>query len=131
MLFEQEASNYGLSFDIQDYDVDLVDLPDDIAGRCWFRGRGYNRGFRIELDAPLWEESSAEDRELLMFHELGHCVLGQDHRAGSIMEPRLFSGYFDRRPFYVPELFLHGFDARRGIKLGDDRPYYVDCGDSK
>jgi len=123
-LFEVESRSYGYSLDILDYDVRFLRLPRPAVGRCWYRGRGFNRGIRIELDPLFWADADAEDRELLFFHELGHCVLGQRHRSRSIMAPALFSGYFKRRSSYISELFLHGADMR-GL-YDDDKLRYID-----
>lgn len=59
---------------------------------------------------------SESQKEELMFHEFGHCLLGLDHddallptgKAKSVMNSHLFRGndYFDNRQYYVDELFL-------------------------
>ncbi len=128
-LFTKEARSYGFNFDIEDYDVRITSISGEAVGRCWYRGKGLNRGLYIELDSVFWRKADAEERELLFFHELGHCVLGQDHRYNrSIMKPSLFSGYFDDRAYYISELYLHGTDSQRGLyKDDDDTLKHIDC----
>ena len=38
---------------------------------------------RVVVDKGHWDNLSLLDRELLVFHELGHCVLDADHREGT------------------------------------------------
>lgn len=53
----------------------------------------------VTLDQQQWLKSSDLDRQFLLFHELGHCVLNRNHksdleqigRPSSIMYPTLFS----------------------------------------
>jgi hypothetical protein len=33
----------------------------------------------IEIDSALWRKRSQADKEWLIYHELGHCILGRDH----------------------------------------------------
>lgn len=47
------------------------------VGECWlFTSTG---GSRIYLDSKFWETSSPERREVLILHELGHCLCRLDH----------------------------------------------------
>lgn len=36
----------------------------------------------IKIDKQYWNESTNSKRELLLYHELGHCALGKSHGAG-------------------------------------------------
>jgi hypothetical protein len=65
-------------------------------------------GGEVSINEARWSRLAHYDRELLIFHELGHCLLGQKHRAGSLMDPRLSgSQYAFRREAYLKELFGH------------------------
>lgn len=33
----------------------------------------------ITLDSAFWSRATEIEKEVLMFHELGHCILGKDH----------------------------------------------------
>jgi hypothetical protein len=87
--------------------VNVVYLEDKKLGEC-----RPGRVPVINLNETYWyihPYNRSQDRELLMFHELGHCILGRDHHpdTGSIMY-RLFIGgnnYANNYGHYVSELF--------------------------
>lgn len=55
--------------------------PTQSAGACGQCTRQAGRTPRIVLstDRECWQSASAEERECLVFHELGHCLLNRDH----------------------------------------------------
>jgi hypothetical protein len=61
--------------------VYFADLEPGIAGVChYFRvGSGPIRWGYIEIDKEYWGYISEFQKINLIFHELGHCVLGRDH----------------------------------------------------
>jgi hypothetical protein len=61
----------------------------------------------ITIDKFQWDQLIDSERAALIYHELGHCVLGQSHRGRSIMQSPILSGNtFDTsRKEYVQELF--------------------------
>ena len=61
--------------------ISFADLSGNTAGVChYFRvGAGPIRWGWIEIDEPYWKTISEQQRINLIFHELGHCVLGRDH----------------------------------------------------
>lgn len=77
-LFENEASNRGFLIDISALGVAgyIQRLDDDIAGQC----ATYTDGSReIRINGDYWTRASLTEKEMLVFHELGHCVLGRGH----------------------------------------------------
>jgi hypothetical protein len=47
-----------------------------LAGSC----RHYTNGYRdIHLNKLYWQEMTDKQRKALVWHELGHCILGLDH----------------------------------------------------
>lgn len=40
----------------------------------------------ITIDPGVWSRASIYQREELMYHELGHCVLGLDHSTGKLSD---------------------------------------------
>lgn len=103
----------------------------NVVGLC----RITSNRIRIYLDKDAWERYDDVRREMLMFHELGHCVLDLDHNRStmlngtplSIMYPNLFSPYtYNKyRPQYLDYLAKE-FMARYGSPQMDldlpDRP---------
>lgn len=71
---------------------------------------------RIALNSLYWSNLSESEREELVFHELGHCVLGYGHDDSTlnIMNTYFFEG--DIYEFYYGEL-LTNFYKRDYNKL--------------
>jgi len=79
-LYINEFEGYS-GLDTRAVPISFADLPGDEAGVChYFRvGAGPIRWGYIEIDEPYWKTISEQQRINLIFHELGHCVLGRDH----------------------------------------------------
>lgn len=70
---------------------------------------------RVTIDPDFWDKVSTTQKELLMHHELGHCVLYRPHRSdilqdntyASIMYPIIMksSWYTNKYNYYQNELF--------------------------
>jgi len=83
----------------------------NVIGVCKTRGNEK----KIEIDGVWWYSASELDREILIFHELGHCVLGQGHRnytlsdgcRGSVMDEYHIGAYCYEKhyDYYLEELF--------------------------
>ncbi len=77
--FEQEARNRGLHIDVSalGITIELADIPEqNVAGVCYTHSHAPGR---IEIDAPYYHSMPDLRREYVVFHELGHCVLGRAH----------------------------------------------------
>ncbi|MCM2279899.1 MAG: hypothetical protein NDJ89_17630 [Oligoflexia bacterium] len=69
----------------------------------------------ITIRQETWEKMDEAEREELLFHEMGHCVLRRTHRSdistkgvpSSIMNPYLIRGsvYLKNQAYYLRELF--------------------------
>lgn len=121
--FEEYAYQfYGdINFRMPPMDIDLGSteaLKSDTPGHVtvgWCR-RGFGK-HKIMISEDHWKRYSESSREMLMFHELGHCVLGRGHRdivtpldrPVSIMNSVMFSDYFyeQDRDYYIEELFTN------------------------
>lgn len=107
-----------------DIPVTMANLSRDkdsaTIGVCYgFRAPKFFR--KIQLDQKYWDNADDLDRESLMFHELGHCVLNRDHdeefepshifilRPRSLMYPVSFYQYRLHRMDYIKELFLSAY----------------------
>ena len=111
--FEQAARDQGRTLIVDDLIIEVSqDLDSRVAGEC-VTGTFLTPTIRLN---KIWVESS--DREylkLLIFHELGHCVLGREHhmnrlRTGSpesIMYPASVSlrQFKKEENYYLAELF--------------------------
>lgn len=121
--FELEAAKRGKDFDLQNAGliVEFADLKDEQAGLCH-----YEKPIRIEIDRAYWKAISATSgadlmKEDLLFHELGHGMLGRGHLnstlengdwksmmcGGEKVNDRPWNINYRgiRRDYYVDELF--------------------------
>lgn len=77
--FEAEAISRGFDIDVEalGIQVELTDIDqNNVAGACYYSSEHPGR---IEIDAPFYNSMSTLQREFVVFHELGHCVLARDH----------------------------------------------------
>jgi hypothetical protein len=94
-------------------EVEFDDLDSSIAGLCTRFSTGHKR---VKLDRKIWDSFDYESRQVLVTHELGHCLEGFEHRGEikgafytSIMYPYLVSSsmYRSKKAQYLKE-FLTG-----------------------
>ena len=99
-------------------DIDVVKIakfeePTRIATCTWYDTVGLRR---ITISLEYWNIFTDQDKESLIYHELGHCFLGQMHRGQydpilkrntSLMYYHFTSGakYYQFRDYYLTELF--------------------------
>lgn len=76
--FADEAASRGITIDWEAEAIyaSFTDIEDDAAGQCLT----FTNNIReINIDQSYWRRNGAMDREFLIFHELGHCLLGRSH----------------------------------------------------
>ncbi|NND34243.1 MAG: hypothetical protein HKN76_16775 [Saprospiraceae bacterium] len=81
--FESEAAERGIAINLARENLTAVfkDIAEDhVAGQCSY---SYARPRTITIDSPFWNRSTYLGREMIVFHELGHCVLNRDHDEGT------------------------------------------------
>jgi len=82
--FENEANARGFHIDINALGiVSSIDGIDDdgVAGYCSYIN---NDPHRIVIDSDFWSSANSTIREMVVFHELGHCVLLRGHSEESV-----------------------------------------------
>ena len=115
--FEEEALSRGFFVDLnqQELTAEIMEISEEgVAGTCTYSSLAPNH---IVIDQSFWNQSGDLFREMVIFHELGHCVLFRDHRedafangaCASIMRSGI-GGCFDNyqqatRTYYLDELF--------------------------
>ena len=104
-------------------------VSEDICGQCQLEN-GKTPRITLNGDAFCWQQASPYERECLVFHELGHCLLARAHKTDkfpngafvSLMNPNDVTLYAtcryplgnddcDKRPrraYYIDELFNAG-----------------------
>ncbi len=77
--FIDEAALRGLDVEYPTSQVDAhignITEP-NVIGQC---SRSESSQHAITIDQRYWRSANDLQREYLIFHELGHCVLGRDH----------------------------------------------------
>ncbi len=77
--FEEEAATRGRHFDLAALNIkgtiEKIDLEIEAVGTCnW-----HSNPKHVELDTQFWLSANHSSKELIVFHELGHCVLNRSH----------------------------------------------------
>ena len=106
--FEAESRIYGNAQNVNNLIIrfagrDSPNLPDTIAGRCTASiGTPL-----IEINPVHWSHFTAECKEILIFHEMGHCILNLDHDDSkpAIMNTNLLCHYNDNRTGILSDFF--------------------------
>ncbi len=105
--FQDEGSKRGVLVGLS-VDLEFADLEGQ-NGRCDY-------GKRILIDRGSWDMESEVNREVVMFHEMGHCILNRRNHTdilldngqpSSIMDGRYRPqyAYVENREYYLDELF--------------------------
>ena len=113
--FNNEAEIRGKKVNTQNFSIILdAILSKGYVGLC------EKEQNRVRLDSTFWNKMSIYEKELLLFHELGHCILGRGHlntsyangeykslmRAGdSNFGDKAIDFYGKKRKYYLDELF--------------------------
>lgn len=115
--FIVEAGERGLDFSVEmeELEADIISIDQDgVLGQCHFSEQAPNI---VEVDNQFWNRATDMEKEYVVFHELGHCVLGKDHNdarntdgtCSSIMQSGLTSCRVtynsSNRESYLNELF--------------------------
>lgn len=114
--FEFEASLRGMSIDLNRLQIsgEIKNIEDEnVAGTCQYGSHLKH----VTIDASFWNRYSVLEREFVVFHELGHCVLSRGHLESSfnngICTSIMHSGLSgcqvvynnQNREYYLDELF--------------------------
>lgn len=127
-----EAQNRGVNIDLQENGL-IMQFEEDVStadysGICRYR-IGTNE---VGIDKEVWGRLDEVERDRLIYHELGHCVLDRGHRNDkfdnniwvSLMRGDPLSGIelrmpvcyvWDRTSYYLDELFDEGVTAPEWI----------------
>ena len=126
--FLAEADRRGLTFGNENLVMEFGTAPKEACGQCTIVENGGQRTIVIVQNSFCWLDVPIENREAIIFHELGHCLLVRNHREdklpigapASIMysqnegpyNPCIYDLEGDnscnktaRRPYYIDELF--------------------------
>ncbi len=76
--FAAEGALRGIQIDFREAQVEgLIDqLDNKVSGQCQHDADAPDR---VVIDPDYWERATHMQREFIVFHELGHCVLDRTH----------------------------------------------------
>jgi len=80
--FEAEAEKRGWLIDLNELEISaaIVEISQEhVAGQCTYSSAAPGE---VTIDKTFWNSASPLYREFVVFHELGHCVLGRGHEEG-------------------------------------------------
>ncbi len=115
--FEKAALEQGLVVDLVAQNIKGSIMPIDeanVVGSCTYGG--FSPG-EIVIDQQFWSRANYYAKEMVVFHELGHCFLFRDHlegkrpngscisimRSGLVQCRDIYSS--TTKDYYVQELF--------------------------
>jgi hypothetical protein len=104
--FEQYAEAAGRPIKILSLKIKLADIPPPAP--IAYCANANSDIPVITLDRNYWNTAIEADKEPIILHELGHCILKRGHvNYRSIMEPSSPSGfvYLPNKDYYLKELF--------------------------
>lgn len=90
-LFEKEANLHERSLVIDNLIMEFVEdygSDKDTIGQCtlYMVNDKVLRPPKVTFKKDYWEKASKLEQELLVFHELGHCVLFKDHNDDTFFD---------------------------------------------
>lgn len=128
--FINEAQKRGIDIKAENLILKFGSTSEEICGQCSKIPKNGQRTIIINNDLICWKTAVDQNREALIFHELGHCILDRNHRdenlpngtPASIMNSNFqISGLYEpciyaisgdtscnktfRRAYYIDELF--------------------------
>lgn len=127
--FEEEGRNYyGANFSVGDIPINFGDTQDENYDGVCIK---YTNGAKeIIIKKEWWDaRDNVTSREMMIFHELGHCRLDKDHdneliptEDGTIVKTSLMnavlpatSTYITYKAGYLAELFQNTKEVLKGL----------------
>lgn len=112
---EGKARGYDIDLDVANITGFIEEIDEEhVAGQCSYGG---GHPSEIVIDAAFWNVASDLLKEMVVFHELGHCYLYRGHEEGvfsnGTCQSIMRSGVEDcrdnftleTRSYYIDELF--------------------------
>jgi len=119
--FQRESVIYEHPTVVQDLVIQFSsDLDDKIAGQC---RRYADASPLILINVRWWESFTADQKEILLLHEIGHCILGYTHddTQPAIMNSLLLIGYEGRRKEMLAKYFRKTLDSVAALRYSFNR----------
>ena len=110
----------------QNLDIDLIETEttgvieeideENVAGLCSYSSNrlGHIVENNVTIDLEFWNRFSDNVKEMIVFHELGHCVLGRGHKEGQLTNGQCVS------------IMRSGVEPCRDIYNASTKDYYLE-----
>ena len=124
--FLVEAAKRGMYLEIDNLILEYDDLPISFCGKCnsLASSNSTQKIIGINANNRCWEQPS--ELEALIFHELGHCILGRSHATDTLPNGDPKSLMVDGNiTLYAPCRYVFGPDASECNNV-HKRTYYLD-----
>ena len=92
---DEFQNQYGVSVNVPVTFTDKFDSGPMIVGMCYTNGS-------VSLLRSYWDDADDTQRHLLVYHELGHCVLNRQHREDTF---KVIGPYDPSKGLYNPVYF--------------------------
>ncbi len=81
--FENAGNNREMGVDLIEKGVtaELGEVDNNSSGSCSYNSS--HTFHHIVIDRGFWKDANVNMKEIILFHELGHCYLQRDHNEGS------------------------------------------------
>ena len=119
--FLARANNYGYSWDLSEYGLTIQFGTENqfdttsYIGYC--SGMNTDYGHDVFIDPEYWEDANELDKERLIYHELGHCLLRREHR-NKVLPNGEWASMMRGRPLPENSFFTTNYSGKR-------RDYYI------
>jgi hypothetical protein len=125
--FTDEAKTRGIEVKAENLIMKFGLSSGEACGECIIEKSNGQRTVIISNDVVCWEFAVRQNREALVFHELGHCLLGRSHRNDNLPNGAIASimnkNYQINGP-YDPCVYAIGGD--NSCNKTSRRAYYID-----
>ena len=123
--FLSEAGNRGQEFKTENLIMEFGTASEEVCGQCINPKNGGQRKIIIIRNSSCWLDAPSQDREALVFHELGHCLLERNHRDDTLPNGAVSSiMYSENDGPYSPCIYDIGDD--QSCNFTGRRSYYID-----
>ncbi|MDW3646292.1 MAG: hypothetical protein R8P61_04440 [Bacteroidia bacterium] len=133
--FEEEAAARGINIDFSEEGIEIL-----LVDSTTYLYAGYcdkdQTTHQITIQRNFWDNVTERDRERLLFHELGHCILNRSHKNGLTDDREFLSimqGSGSQSQFFsVRNRFINYSGFRKDYYLDElfdgntSRPFWAD-----
>lgn len=102
--FENEAKKRGFNVSIDNLVMEWAVLDEKYAGTCTPLSTPL-----IKINTLFWDNASEVEKWVVMYHELGHCILGKEHSGDKehMMYPYILKNidFFTKKDYYLDKFF--------------------------